>query len=47
MCTGAERAFGVFSGIGAGSKYGILFKGGVTIEALKMLKQWLWIKQVL
>lgn len=24
-----------FSGIGAGSKYGILFKGGVTIEALK------------
>lgn len=24
-----------FSGIGAGSKYGILFKGGVTMEALK------------
>lgn len=38
MCTGAERAFGVFSGIGAGSKYGILFKGGVTIEALKNVK---------
>ena len=27
-----------FSGIGAGSKYGILFKGGVTIEALKNVK---------
>lgn len=27
-----------FSGIGAGSKYGILFKGGVTIEALKNIK---------
>ena len=27
-----------FSGIGAGSKYGILFKGGVTMEALKNVK---------
>lgn len=27
-----------FSGIGAGSKYGILFKGGVTIEALKNVR---------
>ena len=27
-----------FSGIGAGSKYGILFNGGVTIEALKNVK---------
>ena len=27
-----------FSGIGAGSKYGILFKGGVAMEALKHVK---------
>lgn len=27
-----------FSGIGAGSRYGILFKGGVTMEALKNIK---------
>ena len=29
----------IFSGIGAGSKKGILFKGGVAIEALQNVKQ--------
>ena len=35
---GVSVPLAFFSGIGAGSKYGILFKGGVTIEALKNVK---------
>lgn len=31
-----NRAAGFFSGIGSGSKKGILFKGGVAIEALRI-----------
>ena len=35
-----------FSGIGSGSKQGILFKGGLALEALKNIKLSSWIKQV-
>ena len=34
-----------FSGIGSGSKQGILFKGGLALEALKNIKLSSWIKQ--
>lgn len=37
MCTGAERALAFFE-LGISSKYGILFKGGVTIEATENVK---------